>query len=32
MFDVDPRTILITYTFDGEDSLTAVSAVHIKNQ
>lgn len=32
MFDVDPRTILITFTFDEADSLTAVRAVHIKNQ
>lgn len=32
MFDVDPRTILITFTFDGAGSLIAVRAVHIKNQ
>jgi len=32
MFDVDPRTILITFKFDRADSLTAVRAVHIKNQ
>lgn len=32
MFDVDPRTILITFTFDGADSITAVRAVHVKNQ
>ncbi len=32
MFDVDPRTVLATFSFDSNGMLVAVRAVHIKNQ